>query len=182
MVVHTFNPSTWEANAGGFLSSRPSWSTDWVLGHPRLDRETLSQNKQTNKQTKITNNNWINNWTWLALLFLYYGVPGANLDNSPACFTGFCINLPYPVKQVALSSVSSPTELFLTTLTLIWSLWTDDLCQLTPLELQLLSTPLCEEERGNNWSNWFSYQSREITCQVPKNASSIEIGSPWHDW
>jgi hypothetical protein len=27
MVVHTFNPSTWEAEAGRFLSSRPAWST-----------------------------------------------------------------------------------------------------------------------------------------------------------
>jgi hypothetical protein len=27
MVVHAFNPSTWEAEAGGFLSSRPAWST-----------------------------------------------------------------------------------------------------------------------------------------------------------
>jgi hypothetical protein len=24
---HTFNPSTWEAEAGAFLSSRPTWST-----------------------------------------------------------------------------------------------------------------------------------------------------------
>jgi hypothetical protein len=24
VVVHTFNPSTWEAEAGGFLSSRPA--------------------------------------------------------------------------------------------------------------------------------------------------------------
>jgi hypothetical protein len=28
MVVHTFNPSTWEAEAGEFLSSRPAWSTE----------------------------------------------------------------------------------------------------------------------------------------------------------
>jgi hypothetical protein len=28
VVVHTFNPSTWEAEAGGFLSSRPAWSTE----------------------------------------------------------------------------------------------------------------------------------------------------------
>jgi hypothetical protein len=28
MVAHTFNPSTWEAEAGGFLSSRPAWSTE----------------------------------------------------------------------------------------------------------------------------------------------------------
>jgi hypothetical protein len=26
--AHTFNPSTWEAEAGGFLSSRPAWSTE----------------------------------------------------------------------------------------------------------------------------------------------------------
>jgi major histocompatibility complex class I len=27
VVAHAFNPSTWEAEAGGFLSSRPDWST-----------------------------------------------------------------------------------------------------------------------------------------------------------
>jgi hypothetical protein len=27
MVVHAFNPSTQEAEAGGFLSSRTAWST-----------------------------------------------------------------------------------------------------------------------------------------------------------
>jgi hypothetical protein len=27
MVMHAFNPSTWEAEAGRFLSSRPAWST-----------------------------------------------------------------------------------------------------------------------------------------------------------
>jgi hypothetical protein len=27
MVEHAFNPSTREAEAGGFLSSRPAWST-----------------------------------------------------------------------------------------------------------------------------------------------------------
>jgi hypothetical protein len=43
VVAHTFNPSTQEAEAGGFLSSRPAWSTKWVLGQPGLHRETLSQ-------------------------------------------------------------------------------------------------------------------------------------------
>jgi hypothetical protein len=28
VVVHTFNPRTWEAEAGRFLSSRPAWSTE----------------------------------------------------------------------------------------------------------------------------------------------------------
>jgi hypothetical protein len=27
VVAHTFNPSTWEAEVGKFLSSRPAWST-----------------------------------------------------------------------------------------------------------------------------------------------------------
>jgi major histocompatibility complex class I len=28
VVVRAFTPSTWEAEAGGFLSSRPAWSTE----------------------------------------------------------------------------------------------------------------------------------------------------------
>jgi hypothetical protein len=27
VAAHTFNPSTWEAEAGGFRSLRPAWST-----------------------------------------------------------------------------------------------------------------------------------------------------------
>jgi hypothetical protein len=54
VVAHAFNPSTWEAEAGRFLSSRPAWSTEWVPGQPGLHRETLSQKTKTkqNKQTK----------------------------------------------------------------------------------------------------------------------------------
>jgi hypothetical protein len=55
MVAHAFNPSTWEAEAGRFLSLRPAWSTKWVLGQPGLHRETLSR-KQT-KQNKTKQNN-----------------------------------------------------------------------------------------------------------------------------
>jgi hypothetical protein len=28
VVAHAFNPSTWEAEAGGSLSTRPAWSTE----------------------------------------------------------------------------------------------------------------------------------------------------------
>jgi hypothetical protein len=54
VVAHAFSTSTREAEAGGFLSSRPAWSTEWVPGQPGLYRETLSRKtkKQTNKQTK----------------------------------------------------------------------------------------------------------------------------------
>ena len=53
MVAHAFNPSTWEAEAGGFLSSRPAWSTEWVIEQPGLHRETEYPNKQTNKQKNL---------------------------------------------------------------------------------------------------------------------------------
>jgi hypothetical protein len=53
VVAHAFNPSTREAEAGGFLSLRPAWSTEWVPGQPGLHRETLSRkNKQNNKKQK----------------------------------------------------------------------------------------------------------------------------------
>jgi hypothetical protein len=51
VVVHAFNPSTWAVEAGGFLSSKPAWSTEWVPGQPGLHRETLSR-KQKTKKTK----------------------------------------------------------------------------------------------------------------------------------
>jgi hypothetical protein len=53
-VAHAFNPSTREAEAGEFLSSRPAWSTKWVPGQPGLHRETLSWKIKTNKQPKTT--------------------------------------------------------------------------------------------------------------------------------
>jgi hypothetical protein len=56
VVAYTFNPSTCEAEAGRFLSLRPAWSTEWVLGQPGLYRETLSQKTKTNRQNKNKNN------------------------------------------------------------------------------------------------------------------------------
>jgi hypothetical protein len=52
VMVHAFNLSTWEVEAGGFLSSRPAWSTERVPGQPGLHRETLSRKTKTNKQKK----------------------------------------------------------------------------------------------------------------------------------
>ena len=55
MVAHSFNHSTWEAEAGGSLRLRPAWSTKRVPGQRGLHRETLSQKKQkTNKQQQKT--------------------------------------------------------------------------------------------------------------------------------
>ena len=64
VVAHAFNPSTREAEAGGFLSSRPAWSTLLVPGQPGLYRETLSW-KTKNKQTKRT---CVILYSWLVLI------------------------------------------------------------------------------------------------------------------
>ena len=53
VMAHAFNPSTWEAEAGRFLSSRPAWSTEWVPGQPELYRETLSQKTNNNNKKKF---------------------------------------------------------------------------------------------------------------------------------
>jgi hypothetical protein len=44
VVAHTFNPCTWEEEAGGSLSSRPAWPTEWVPGWPELQRPCLREN------------------------------------------------------------------------------------------------------------------------------------------
>jgi hypothetical protein len=46
--MHAYNPSTWEAKAGEFLSSRIAWSTEQVIRHPgarTTQRNLVSQNK-----------------------------------------------------------------------------------------------------------------------------------------
>jgi hypothetical protein len=50
VVVHAFNPSTQEAEAGRFLNSRPAWSTKWVPGQPGLHRETLSLEEKKDEE------------------------------------------------------------------------------------------------------------------------------------
>jgi hypothetical protein len=52
MVAQAFNPSTPEAEAGGFLSSRLAWSTKGVPEQPGLHRETLSQKTKKKKKKK----------------------------------------------------------------------------------------------------------------------------------
>jgi hypothetical protein len=53
VVAHAFNPSTWEAEAGGFLSSRPAWLFYRISSRqPGLHRETLSQKKKKKKKNQ----------------------------------------------------------------------------------------------------------------------------------
>ena len=48
-MAHAFNPSTQEAEAGGFLSSRPAYSTEWVPGQ---DSEGYTEKPWLEKQNK----------------------------------------------------------------------------------------------------------------------------------
>jgi hypothetical protein len=53
VVAHAFDPSTWEAEVGGFLSLRPAWSIESIPGQPGLHKETLSQ--KAKKKKKLLN-------------------------------------------------------------------------------------------------------------------------------
>jgi hypothetical protein len=68
MVPHAFNPSTWEAEAGGFLSSRPAWSTEQVSGQPGLHRETLSRKTKKKKKKKKKIDQRLDLAAWLCVL------------------------------------------------------------------------------------------------------------------
>jgi hypothetical protein len=57
MVAHAFNPSTWEAEAGGFLSSRgqPGLQSEFqdiqdYTEKPCLEKQKQKNPKQTNKE------------------------------------------------------------------------------------------------------------------------------------
>jgi hypothetical protein len=55
LVAHAFNPITQEAEAGGFLSSRPAWSTQFQDSQGYTEKPCLERqktNKQTNKKPK----------------------------------------------------------------------------------------------------------------------------------
>jgi hypothetical protein len=53
VVAHTFNPSTWEAEAGGFLVQvQPGLQSEFQDSQGYTEKHCLEkQNKQTNKQT-----------------------------------------------------------------------------------------------------------------------------------
>jgi hypothetical protein len=70
VVEHAFNPSPWEAEAGGSLSLRPAWSTEWVPGQPGLYREILSRKKKKKKKrfcslyTVYSNSSFVVKYFW----------------------------------------------------------------------------------------------------------------------
>jgi hypothetical protein len=56
VVAHAFNPSTQEAEAGRFLSSRPAWSTnEFQDSQSYTERNPVSKNNNNNKKQNKTN-------------------------------------------------------------------------------------------------------------------------------
>jgi hypothetical protein len=47
VVATTFNPCTWEPEAGEDMNLKPSCSTELLPGQPVLHKETLFQNNKT---------------------------------------------------------------------------------------------------------------------------------------
>jgi hypothetical protein len=91
VVAHAFNPSTWEAEAGRFLSSRPAWSTKWIPGQPGLHRNPVWKNKQTNKDIPIpryknqANNNKNHTQTWTCT---HTHTPHPRFSSDSICHSG----------------------------------------------------------------------------------------------
>jgi hypothetical protein len=52
VLVHTFNPSTWEAEAGRSLSLRPAWSVE-----PASSRTAKATHRESLPQKTKNNNN-----------------------------------------------------------------------------------------------------------------------------
>jgi hypothetical protein len=75
VVAHTFIPSTWEAEAGRFLSSRPAWSTEWVPGLPGLHRETLSRKKEKERVSLPSSRQSFGSDQSRSMLYPLLGVP-----------------------------------------------------------------------------------------------------------
>ena len=74
-VAHAFNHSTREAETGGFLSSRPTWSTEWVPGQPGLHRETLSRGGLAGKKVINVIVKERMAWLWLRYIMFCMKIP-----------------------------------------------------------------------------------------------------------
>jgi hypothetical protein len=67
VVAHAFNPSTREAEAGGFLSSKPAWSTEFQDNQDYTEKPCLGKEKKRKEKKKVTTDvssktSFLRNW------------------------------------------------------------------------------------------------------------------------
>jgi hypothetical protein len=114
MVAHTFTLIL--AVAGGFLSLRPAWSTEWVPGQPRLHRETLSwkkkKNLNSNGQPAPCYQNWWRSSSPLGLLDVLLLRPDFRPRHKEADCTArasesLMLPSPHPVRSFMVPSYST---------------------------------------------------------------------------
>jgi hypothetical protein len=55
VVAHAFNPSTWEAQAGGFLSFQPGLQSEFQNSQVYTEKPCLEKQKQKQTKNKQTN-------------------------------------------------------------------------------------------------------------------------------
>ena len=119
MVAHSFNPSTWEAEAGRFLSSRPAWSTKWVPGQPGLYRETLSGEKKSTHDSRLYHLSGHSCLTFLAVcgedkMNLAMGSPLPNHSIPPGPPSQDTLWFPYRVQDhlpwVIMATIAGPSH------------------------------------------------------------------------
>ena len=89
-MAHSFNPSTWEAEAGRFLNSKTAGSTEWVPWQQVLHRESLSQGTEKKKHlTKITREH--SSWSELGAYIKKFFHEASEITHQTwACEKPFC--------------------------------------------------------------------------------------------
>jgi hypothetical protein len=72
-MVHTFNPNTWEEEdeTGGFLSSRPAWSTQRNLVSEKKKKNTTIE--QFNQPLVADHRIQIQTWQVIIIVFSFKG-------------------------------------------------------------------------------------------------------------
>jgi hypothetical protein len=81
VVAHAFNLSTWEAEAGGFLSSRPGLQSEFQDSPGYTEKPCLEKPKPKPKKTKIKTEGDLCISIWMSLLD--WGVTASILMSYP---------------------------------------------------------------------------------------------------
>jgi hypothetical protein len=95
MVAHTFNPSTWEAEAGRFLSSRPACLQSEFQDSQGYTKKLCLENQTKPNQTKPKQNKTKQKTTTFHFMFIHLSGMNTGLFSSfgeSRCFEHCCTN------------------------------------------------------------------------------------------